>query len=488
MAERRIRVASTGGFGAPDVAEWLNPGVSREEALALTITADDPSEVDFGSEPVVYLFGDPMDAVLRRLRKTEAKDDRLRSPPLDGFPEGRFWNRISKRDIAGYYFQSHVRRWMNAAQAGADLIFVRAQSLGARTEAVLSALGVAPCAGAPELPPTVWRGLPSDRRQRLADNFVFAYQMLGALPDVFRFRDGVREALTDGPPRLILDHSGMFAVINDILSAYDAVERGEVEPFSIDDSLFRYGDIGWFIESDAAPADAAPQGFVLTHEMHEAMRPRRRIPHELAVGCPHYVPKAMSRNSILMPPPDARRFRNVIDKHFRLAPALAAKAEREIASSGVRDAYAAHIRGPGRLDGGTGWMLWRLGAEGVPYDLYFQKIDEMLEVEERPVFVFSDASEVVARLEDRYGALIRTRADSIRIEGGEGQIRAIDDEARQMGEDVIIETWMMAASRRLVHGNSNIASFVRCLNPDLDAYDIFQPVYDETEAFEPACG
>lgn len=488
MSDRRIRVASTGGFGAPEVATWLNPNLSREEAQSLVITTDDPAEVDFSLGPVIYLFGDPLDVVIRRFKKVERADDRLRLPPVEGLSQKDFWSRVRNRKMARFYFQQHIRKWIGAAETGCDLMFARAETLADRQKTLLIHLGVEGAGPPPKPLSSIWRELRSDRRQFLADNFAFAYLMLGALPDVFRVSGGQPETLVEGAPRLILDHSGMFAVINDILSAFDAVERGEIEPFTMDDSLFRYGDIGWFVKDAAPQTGALAEGFTLTLEMHESMRPRRRIPHELAVGCPHYVQSAMSRNSILLPPPDTRRFNKVIEKYFRLTPALAEKVDVEIKASGVRDAYAAHIRGPGRLDGGTGWMLWRLGADGVPYDLYFQKIDAMLAEEERPVFVFSDASEVVERLEERYGALIRTRADSIRVEGGEGQVGAIDDEARQMGEDVIIETWMMAASRRLVHGNSNIASFVRCLNPDLDAYDIFQPVYDETEAFEAAKG
>jgi hypothetical protein len=134
-------------------------------------------------------------------------------------------------------------------------------------------------------------------------------------------------------------------------------------------------------------------------------------------------------------------------------------------------------------------MIWQAGYDQVPYDWYFNQIDEYLAGGGDSIFVFSDASEVIDVLRQKYGERVHFRAEALMVEGGEGHEnlasfgggrsdRAISEAADRMGRDIIIEAYMMASARKYLHGNSNVANFVRCLNPDLDAYDVFQPIYD----------
>lgn len=483
MAEPWVRVASAGGFGAPDLAAALNPGSPRENWAELVLNIGEPTAGALGDGPVVYLFGDPIGAVMRRFAGAEAPGDRLRFSAIDGLNLASFRDEVDKGLRGRFFFQSHIRRWMRAAEEGADIVFARAETVAAHADALNTAVGRTGPTGEFTAPPSEWRREEGENRRALADYFAPAYLMLGGLPDLFRMKDGAPTSLIEGPRRLALDRSGMLAVVNDILSAHDAVECGEIEAFSIDDSLFRYGGIGSFLDHPE-PEQPTVGGFRVTPEIAGRLRPRWPIPEEMAEGCPFYDRNRMPTNSVLLPPPDRARFGRIIRERMRLAPDLDAEVRSQIEESGIREAYAAHIRGPGRIDGGVGWMLWRMGADGVPYDLYFDHIDRMLSAERRPIFVFSDAAEVVGVMRARYGDLIRERAGAIRVPGGEGHIRALGDEIRQMGEDVVIETWMMAASRRFVHGNSNIATFVRCLNPELDAIDVYQPQYDAIAASE----
>jgi hypothetical protein len=42
---------------------------------------------------------------------------------------------------------------------------------------------------------------------------------------------------------------------------------------------------------------------------------------------------------------------------------------------------------------------------------------------------------------------------------------------------MIVESYLMSAARYFVHGNSNVANHVICLNPKLEHLDIFEEFY-----------
>ena len=86
--------------------------------------------------------------------------------------------------------------------------------------------------------------------------------------------------------------------------------------------------------------------------------------------------------------------------------------------------------------------------------------------------------QVVDRFTDRYGDLVIVR-DSIRTDYGEvhrlNRVRG----PYQIGLDVVIEAWALASTSCLIHGVSNVSSFVLCLNPDLESEDIYEPYYED---------
>lgn len=47
----------------------------------------------------------------------------------------------------------------------------------------------------------------------------------------------------------------------------------------------------------------------------------------------------------------------------------------------------------------------------------------------------------------------------------------------KLGEDVVIEAFLLARTNFFIHANSSVANFVLCLNPALPHHDIYERYY-----------
>ncbi|MCG8525497.1 MAG: hypothetical protein MI748_03885 [Opitutales bacterium] len=179
----------------------------------------------------------------------------------------------------------------------------------------------------------------------------------------------------------------------------------------------------------------------------------------------------------------------VIEEYFQLNDETRAKLEAFYNNSfGEAPVVAVHLRGAGRKDGGTHKFVQNQRLEnGVPFQLYFEKINHFIEQNpDAKVLICSDSQMVIKRVTEEYGSDRVIHYDSQLSDFGETHIalqnardsgKESEYDARRMGEDVILEAWAMARSDYFVHGNSNISNFVVCLNSELDHVDIFQGCY-----------
>lgn len=175
----------------------------------------------------------------------------------------------------------------------------------------------------------------------------------------------------------------------------------------------------------------------------------------------------------LLLPHDRNAAHAYITRHLKLKPEVKAVIDDFVQGHFVGPVIGAHIRGPGRLDGGSGDMRRQINPEGgVPYDVYFKAVNNALEA--RPsarILVCSDSSEVIERTRHAYGERVISYAAS-RSEFGEMHADHPENEGLefspyQLGLDVLVEAYLMARCDFLVHGNSNVANFVLSANPDL---------------------
>ena len=49
---------------------------------------------------------------------------------------------------------------------------------------------------------------------------------------------------------------------------------------------------------------------------------------------------------------------------------------------------------------------------------------------------------------------------------------------QKLGDDAIVEAYLLSRTQFLVHGNSNLSNFVLCKSPELPSHDVYQRYYD----------
>ena len=58
----------------------------------------------------------------------------------------------------------------------------------------------------------------------------------------------------------------------------------------------------------------------------------------------------------------------------------------------------------------------------------------------------------------------------------------LEEGKERLGQEVIVDAYLMALADVFVHGNSNVANFVLCKNSKLRHEDIFDFVYHDLKA------
>jgi hypothetical protein len=275
---------------------------------------------------------------------------------------------------------------------------------------------------------------------------------------------------------LRLRPAGMFSNVNEVVQQLHLSEQGGYE-FLIDWSLSCYRD----------PAhDADPWSYYFEQPF---ATPRNGELDELPGG----PSVACARDNIITPrvrdgvcdslllPKDRYLPNRIIERYLRLLPPIRQRIETFRRTRLDGRYVALHIRGAGRTDGGVPGLRSGLPlTAGVPLETYFFSMDRCLQ-EDKDVSIFacSDSRFVLDAICDRYGKRVVTYPAQ-RSEFGEMHVVGKKENAgesfdrRRLGEEVLIEAYLLAGADFLVHGNSNVANFVLCLAPGLRHHYVYE--------------
>jgi hypothetical protein len=267
---------------------------------------------------------------------------------------------------------------------------------------------------------------------------------------------------------------GLFACVNEVISQLHLAEQGGYDfVIAWERSLYKDdalpGDPWTYFFEDCFP-DADPNASELLAHLGQStdsrvniMKPRlyRNIP-----------------SGPMMLPQDREVPHRLITQYIRLKPRVREVIERYRAAHFEGYVIGLHLRGPGRLDGGTKQLKRRHRLKnGVPFELYFRHVDR--QIAQRPeakVLVCSDSQMVIEECRAKYGARVLTYA-STRSNYGEMHVQNRDGRrysGYKLGEDVIAEAYLLGSTDYFVHGNSNVSNFVLCLNPALPSTYVYE--------------
>lgn len=269
------------------------------------------------------------------------------------------------------------------------------------------------------------------------------------------------------------DRGGMFYIINNVLDMLSIAEKEHFKfNLKLDDCLYQQqGKIGhvWnYYFEDLFEIDQFESFPLYNYKQF-------RKDHLLA---PRF---RNNRMDPLLLPKNRLVANNFIVKYIRLKPHIQTKITDFIDKNQITNSLGLHIRGPGRVHGGMQYILDKLVlTEGVPFQIYFKFVDEFLEQDKKArIFLCSDSGFVIEECKKHYGDRVFTY-DSLRSEYGElheeGDSKNIDLSRYKLGEDIIIEAYLLSKTKFFIHGNSNISNFVLCKNPSLKHKYVFSDV------------
>jgi len=188
------------------------------------------------------------------------------------------------------------------------------------------------------------------------------------------------------------------------------------------------------------------------------------------------------RKGGLAQPTEREMVNGIIDKYIKLKPHITKKIDEFVKNNFKGHMIGLHIRGKGRVDGGAGElrMLGEL-VDGVPYNLYFDKLNELLKSIDARILLCSDSQAVVDYCVAEYGDKIVTYS-AIRHATGEMHQKHTEfkDVKYELGEDVLIEAYLLSMTNYLIHGSSNVTNYVLCKNHRLENFYIYG---DDDECF-----
>jgi len=154
----------------------------------------------------------------------------------------------------------------------------------------------------------------------------------------------------------------------------------------------------------------------------------------------------------------------------------------QLGSMSFKDTYVIglHIRGLGRNHGGAA-SLRQIGQKQfeMDYHRYFSAVDLQLKTHPNAkIFVCSDSQTVIDQVNQTYGERVISYPSA---RSAFGEMHA--DHAKnaglifspfKLGQDVMVEAHLLAMTDYFVHGNSNVANFVLCKNPNLGSTYVYE--------------
>jgi hypothetical protein len=130
-------------------------------------------------------------------------------------------------------------------------------------------------------------------------------------------------------------------------------------------------------------------------------------------------------------------------------------------------------------------MQWKWpGVRVPPYRAYFAKLDELLRGAETgdrydQILICTDSLSVRERFVERYGKRLVWLDASLTHEGEMHARPSTHRFSKQkLGDDAIVEAYLLSRTQFLLHGNSNLTNFVLCNSPELPSHDVYQRYYD----------
>lgn len=276
---------------------------------------------------------------------------------------------------------------------------------------------------------------------------------------------------------LSLRKAGMFSNVNQFLESLRRCQEGD--RLFVDWRLSRYAErpeVDTFCDffdwprADGARVEAGGYSPFPTYTHSE----------DLVVA-----PRGRDIN-FLLPPRDRATVKRLIDRHLRPSARVAARleaADRTLLAG--KRTIGLHVRGPGRRSGGIGRhivaMQWKWpGVRVPPYRAYFAKLDQLLRGDGYDqILICTDSLAVRERFVERYGTRLVWLDASLTHEGEMHARPATHRFSRQkLGDDAIVEAYLLSRTQFLLHGNSNLTNFVLCNSPDLPSHDVYQRYYD----------
>jgi hypothetical protein len=183
----------------------------------------------------------------------------------------------------------------------------------------------------------------------------------------------------------------------------------------------------------------------------------------------------------LLLPEDRHLPNRIIERYLHLLPPLRHRID-SFRQTRLKGRYVGlHIRGAGRTDGGVPALRAGLPmTAGVPLETYFVSMDRCLQQDDDvSIFACSDSRFVLDAICKRYGKRVVTYPAQ-RSEYGEMHVVGKEENAgesfdrRRLGEEVLVEAYLLAGAEYLVHGNSNVVNFVLCLAPGLRHHYVYE--------------
>lgn len=282
--------------------------------------------------------------------------------------------------------------------------------------------------------------------------------------------------------KLLLRPAGMFSNVNEVVQQLYLAEQNNYR-FIID----------W---SHSCYLDPCQEGDPWRYYFEDCYPGIENITaHGKPEVIPYGPPVACSKNNIITPrlidgrcsplllPKDRGVPHHFIKNHIVVKPHI-----RNIVDSFIREKFTdytigLHIRGPGRIDGGAPGIRSRYpNKNGVPFGQYFKFVDrQLLEHPGARIFICSDSDFVIKEIVANYNSKV-ILYNATRSEFGEMHVpghpanRGAVFPPYKLGEDVLVEAFLLCATDYFVHGNSNVVNFTLCENPLLP----HKYVYEET--------
>jgi len=181
------------------------------------------------------------------------------------------------------------------------------------------------------------------------------------------------------------------------------------------------------------------------------------------------------RKNGLAQPTNRAEVNKIIDKYIKLKVHISQKIDKFAEQNFNEYTIGLHIRGKGRTDGNAIRLREKFDlVDGVPYDAYFTKVNQLLE--QTPcakIFLCSDSQLVIDYCKGVYGDKIITYSATRSADGEMHRDRNYNDMKYKLGEDVLIEAYLLSMTDYLVHGSSNVTNYVLCKNSKMKNFYIY---------------